>query len=72
MSRPGWGFTGDVQLCPKDCPRRAVGCRDGCESWAEHERRKQERYRRRQLEHAADRTDDLAMMAAHEKKKRQR
>ena len=30
--------------CPKDCPRRAVGCRTDCLDWAEHERRKAERY----------------------------
>lgn len=37
---------GDRKLdsCPRDCPRRAVGCRTDCPDWAEHERRKAERY----------------------------
>lgn len=30
--------------CPKDCPRRAVGCRTDCTDWQEHEKRKAERY----------------------------
>lgn len=30
--------------CPKDCPRRKVGCRTDCPDWAEHERLKAERY----------------------------
>lgn len=33
------------QLCPADCPTRAVGCRKTCKAWAEHERRKAERYK---------------------------
>lgn len=30
--------------CPKDCPRRAVGCRSDCPDWQDHERKKAERY----------------------------
>lgn len=33
--------------CPKDCPRRKVGCHNvnTCPEWAEHVRRQQERQR---------------------------
>ena len=41
--------------CPRDCPKRAVGCRTDCEAWAEHEKRKAERYHRKQLEAATGR-----------------
>ena len=72
MSRPAWRMTGGQQLCRKDCPRRRVGCREECPSWAEHERQKRERYERKRLEHATERPDDLLIQQAHERKKRQR
>ena len=36
-------------ICPKDCPKREVGCHDAgkCERWADHERKKTEAYRKR-------------------------
>lgn len=33
-----------LDSCPRDCPRRMVGCRADCPDWAEHERRKEVRY----------------------------
>lgn len=37
------------KFCPKDCPRRAVGCRSDCQQWQEFEKLKQEDYAKRQL-----------------------
>lgn len=37
------------KFCPKDCPRRAVGCRSDCPQWQEFEKLKQEDYAKRQL-----------------------
>lgn len=39
--------------CPRDCPRRAVGCRADCPDWQEHEKRKAERYEQHRREIAS-------------------
>lgn len=36
--------------CCYGCGRRSVSCRETCEAWAEHERRKAERYAKQDLE----------------------
>lgn len=38
------------KACCYGCEKRAVGCREACEAWAEHERKKAERYARKDLE----------------------
>ena len=38
--------------CPRDCPKRAVGCRTGCPEWQAHEKAKAERYRLKEMEAA--------------------
>lgn len=30
--------------CPRECAQRRVGCRSECETWAQHEVEKAERY----------------------------
>ena len=47
------------QVCPRDCIRRKVGCRSSCPDWAEHEKRKAERYAAKQLECASYPTSEL-------------
>lgn len=42
-----------LDSCPRDCPRRCVGCRTDCPDWQEHERRKAERYEAARREEAA-------------------
>lgn len=37
------------KFCPKDCPRRAVGCRSDCPQWQEYEKEKQAEYARRKM-----------------------
>ena len=39
-------------VCPRDCPKRKIGCHDAstCETWAEHERRKEIAYKQRRAD----------------------
>lgn len=50
---------GRITVCPPDCLRRKVGCRSDCPEWAEHERRKAERYAEKAREAAATPTPEL-------------
>lgn len=38
-----------TKFCPRDCPKRAVGCRSDCAQWREFERLKQADYAQRSL-----------------------
>lgn len=40
----------DMNCCCYGCTKRAVGCRETCEAWAEHERQKAERYAKQDAE----------------------
>ena len=40
-----------VKTCCWQCEKRAVGCRETCEKWAEYEKQKAERYARRTAEY---------------------
>ena len=37
-----------MNCCCYGCTKRAVGCRETCEAWAEHERQKAERYAKKE------------------------
>ena len=40
----------NMNCCCYGCTKRAVGCRETCEAWAEHERQKAERYAKQEAE----------------------
>lgn len=46
------------QDCPRECPRRKVGCRSSCSDWQAHEQRKAERYAAKAQEYASYPTSD--------------